>query len=57
MALLAGMTREEVHRSIQRGHPQLTISDLLGSPLPADLMKAEDLSAVKIGWRAGSGSG
>jgi MoxR-like ATPase len=51
MALLAGMGREDVHRSIQRGHPQLTISDLLGSPLPSDLMKAEDLSAVKIGWR------
>jgi MoxR-like ATPase len=51
MALLAGMPREEVHRSIQRGHPQLTISDLLGAPLPSDLMKAEDLSAVKIGWR------
>src|SRR5262245_56130894 len=51
MALLSGMAREEVHRSIQRGHPQLTISDLLGSPLPSDLMKAEDLSAVKIGWR------
>jgi MoxR-like ATPase len=51
MAILAGMGRDEVHRSIQRGHPQLTISDLLGSPLPADLMKAEDLSEVKIGWR------
>jgi MoxR-like ATPase len=51
MALLSGMARDEVHRSIQRGHPQLTISDLLGSPLPSDLMKTEDLSAVKIGWR------
>jgi MoxR-like ATPase len=51
MALLAGMGRDEVHRSIQRGHPQLTIADLLGSPLPSDLMKAEDLSEVKIGWR------
>jgi len=51
MALLSGMGRDDVHRSIQRGHPQLTISDLLGSPLPSDLMKAEDLSAVKIGWR------
>src|SRR6185436_11507543 len=51
MALLSGMPRDEVHRSIQRGHPQLTISDLLGAPLPADLMKADDLSAVKIGWR------
>jgi MoxR-like ATPase len=51
MALLGGMTREDVRRSIQRGHPQLTISDLLGSPLPSDMMRAEDLSAVKIGWR------
>src|SRR5215468_2327024 len=51
MAILSGMPREEVHRSIQRGHPQLTIADLLGSPLPSDLMKAEDMSAVKIGWR------
>ena len=45
------MSRDEVRRSIQRGHPQLTIADLLGAPLPSDLMKAEDLSAVKIGWR------
>ena len=51
MALLSGMSRDEVRRSIQRGHPQLTISDLLGSPLPSDLMKAEDLSAVKVSWR------
>lgn len=51
MALLSGMPRDDVHRSIQRGHPQLTIADLLGSPLPSDLMKAEDMSAVKIGWR------
>ncbi len=51
MALLSGMPREDVRRSIQRGHPQLTIADLLGSPLPSDLMKAEDLSDVKIGWR------
>jgi MoxR-like ATPase len=51
MALLGGMSREEVRRSIQRGHPQLTIADLLGAPLPADMMKAEDVSAIKIGWR------
>jgi MoxR-like ATPase len=51
MALISGMSRDEVRRSIQRGHPQLTIADLLGSPLPSDLMRAEDLSAVKIGWR------
>jgi hypothetical protein len=51
MALVAGMTREEVRRSIQRGHPQLSIADLLGAPLPSDMLKAEDMSAVKIGWR------
>jgi MoxR-like ATPase len=51
MGLLSGMSRDEVRRSIQRGHPQLTIADLLGAPLPSDLMKAEDMSAVKIGWR------
>ena len=51
MALLAGMTRDEVRRSIQRGHPQLTIADLLGAPLPSDMLKAEDMSAVKVAWR------
>lgn len=51
MALLSGMTRDEVRRSIQRGHPQLSISDLLGAPLPSDMLKAEDMSAIKIGWR------
>lgn len=51
MALLSGMTREDVRRSILRGHPQLTISDLLGAPLPSDMMRADDLSEVKISWR------
>ena len=51
MALVSGMGREEIRRSIQRGHPQLTIADLLGSPLPADMMRSEDLSEVKISWR------
>jgi MoxR-like ATPase len=51
MALLSGMSREAVRRSIQRGHPQLSIADLLGAPLPADMLKAEDMSAIKIGWR------
>jgi MoxR-like ATPase len=51
MALLSGMSREDVRRSIQRGHPQLTISDLLGAPLPSDMMKAEEASDIKISWR------
>lgn len=51
MALLAGMSKDEVRRSIQRGHPQLTISDLLGAPLPADMMRAEAVTDIKVGWR------
>src|SRR6185436_13511993 len=51
MALLSGMTRDDVRRSIQRGHPQLSISDLLGAPLPSDMLKAEDMSEIKVGWR------
>ena len=51
MGLLSGMSRDDVRRSIQRGHPQLTIADLLGAPLPADLMRAEETSAVRVSWR------
>ncbi|QSQ11664.1 AAA family ATPase [Myxococcus landrumensis] len=51
MALLSGMSREDIRRSIQRGHPQLSIADLLGAPLPSDMLKADDLSAVKVSWR------
>lgn len=52
MALLSSMTRDDVRRSILRGHPQLTIADMLGSPLPADMMRAEEASDIRIGWRA-----
>ena len=41
MALLAGIPLDEVRRAVQHGHPQLTIADLLGSPLPSDLIRAE----------------
>ncbi|MBZ0115870.1 MAG: AAA family ATPase [Sandaracinaceae bacterium] len=51
MALLSGMAREEVRRSIQRGHPQLTIADLLGAPLPSDLLEAQSASEIKVAWR------
>lgn len=51
MALVAGMPRDELRRTIQRGHPQLSIADLLGSPLPSDMLKAEDMSQIKVGWR------
>jgi MoxR-like ATPase len=51
MALLSGMTREEVRRYIVRGHPQLTVADMLGAPLPSDMMKAEELQDIKVSWR------
>lgn len=51
MALLSGMPLDSVRRSIQRGHPQLTIADLLGVPLPSDMMKAEKLSDIEVAWR------
>lgn len=51
MALLAGTPLEEVRRSVQRGHPQLTLADLLGSPLPGDLVRAEQVGDVRVQWR------
>jgi MoxR-like ATPase len=51
MALLAGMSREDVRRSILRGHPQLSTSDLLGAPLPADMLKAEEAGDIRVSWR------
>ncbi len=51
MALLAGATPDDVRRSILRGHPQLSIGDLLGAPLPSDMLKAEDASEIRVSWR------
>lgn len=51
MALLAGAPLNEVRRAVQHGHPQLTLADLFGSPLPGDLVRAEDASDVKVRWR------
>lgn len=51
MALLAGYTLEEARRGVQHGHPQLSIADLLGAPLPADLIRAEDAARIKVSWR------
>jgi MoxR-like ATPase len=50
-ALLSGQPLAEVRRGIQHGHPQLTISDLLGSPLPADLIRAEEPGQIHVAWR------
>jgi MoxR-like ATPase len=51
MGLLAGYSKTDVQRAIQHGQPQMTISDLLGHPLPADMVKAEKTSDIRIAWR------
>lgn len=51
MGLLAGYSKQDVQRAIQHGQPQMTISDLLGHPLPADMVKAEKTSDIRIAWR------
>jgi MoxR-like ATPase len=51
MALLAGAPLDEVRRSVQHGHPQLTLADLLGGPLPGGLVRAEETSDVRVLWR------
>ena len=51
MGILAGYPIREVRRAIQKGQPQMTVADLLGSPLPADMVKAESLDQIGIAWR------
>jgi MoxR-like ATPase len=51
MGVLAGYSIEEVRRAMQHGHPQMTIADLLGNPLPADLVGARDIKDIHIAWR------
>src|SRR5262249_31593479 len=51
MGLLAGYSLETLRRSIQHGHPQLTIHDLLGSPLPSELMRAKTADEIRVAWR------
>lgn len=51
MGVLAGYTLAEIKRAIQHGQPQMTITDLLGNPLPSDLMNAKSMEEIKISWR------
>jgi len=51
MGLLAGYTMKELKRAIQHGQPQMTVSDLLGNPVPSDLMTAKNMDEIKIAWR------
>jgi MoxR-like ATPase len=52
MGVLAGYPVREVHRAMQHGHPQMTIADLLGNPLPADLINAKSMDDIRIAWRS-----
>lgn len=51
MGVLAGYPVREVRRAMQHGHPQMTIADLLGNPLPADLVAAQNMDDIRIAWR------
>lgn len=51
MGVLAGYPVREVRRAMQHGHPQMTIADLLGNPLPADLVNAQRMEDIRIAWR------
>ena len=51
MGVLAGYTLPQIRRAIQHGQPQMTVSDLLGNPLPSDLMQAKNMDDIKIAWR------
>jgi MoxR-like ATPase len=52
MGVLAGYSVTEIRRSMQHGHPELTVADLLGAPLPADLINASAPQDIRIAWRA-----
>jgi MoxR-like ATPase len=52
MGILSGYRLEEVKRGIQHGQPQMTVSDLFGSPVPSDIMKSESLKDIRISWKS-----
>ena len=51
MGILGGYTLPELRRAIQHGQPQMTIADLLGNPLPKDLLNAGSTDEIRIAWR------
>jgi MoxR-like ATPase len=51
MGLLAGHPLDAVRRAVQHGHPQLTVQDLLGHPLPNDLIAARSAREIRVAWR------
>jgi MoxR-like ATPase len=51
MGVIAGYPLKDIKRAIQHGQPQMTISDLLGNPLPSDMLNAKSMDEIKISWR------
>jgi MoxR-like ATPase len=51
MGIIGGYPVREVRRAMLHGHPQMTIADLLGNPLPADLVNAQRIEDIRISWR------
>lgn len=51
MGVMAGYPLKQVKRAMQHGHPQMTVADLLGNPLPADLVSAQSVDDIRIAWR------
>lgn len=52
MGVIAGYPVRDVRRAMQHGHPQLTVQDMFGTPLPRDLVQAERLADVDVAWRS-----
>jgi MoxR-like ATPase len=52
MGVLGGYPVRDVRRAMQHGHPQMTVADLLGNPLPADLVNAQSMEEIRIAWRS-----
>ena len=51
LGVLAGTDPQRVRTAVVQGQPQLTVSDLVGTPLPRDLIGAERLDEVRVAWR------
>jgi MoxR-like ATPase len=51
MGVLSGYSLKELKRAIQHGQPQMTIMDLLGNPLPKDMVSADSADDIRIAWR------
>lgn len=56
MGVLAGYPVREVRRGMLHGHPQMTVADLIGNPLPADLVAAQSMADIRIAWRSWLGA-